>query len=366
MRKAEKKRILKINLSHVMTRISKNRTYRVGELFCGAGGMTLGVHQAEHKGYGFTHAWVSDWDADACKTLESNISSLAGSVICKDVKKLNLRDLPSIDGLCFGFPCNDFSVVGYRQGISGQYGGLYLWGVEALKVKKPLFFVAENVVGIKSSGNKRDFDIILSALKKSGYIIFPKTYHFEEYGVPQCRHRVIIVGFRKDLKVNSFNHPEPTHTKEFETAAKALRNIPKNASNNELTNQSSKVVARLKYIQPGENVFTAKMPSHLRLKLKSGAKLSQIYRRLKPNSPSYTVTGSGGGGTHLYHWEENRALTNRERARLQTFPDSFIFFGGKESVRKQIGMAVPPRGIEIIFESVLKTLIKHNIPASAP
>ena len=89
-----------------------------------------------------------------------------------------------------------------------------------------------------------------------------------------------------------------------------------------------------------------------------GGRISQIYRRLDPNKPSYTVTGSGGGGTHVYHWKENRALTNRERARLQTFPDNFIFEGSKESVRKQIGMAVPVKGAKIIFEAILKTFAK--------
>ena len=86
-----------------------------------------------------------------------------------------------------------------------------------------------------------------------------------------------------------------------------------------------------------------------------GAKISQIYKRLDPTKPAYTVTGSGGGGTHIYHWVENRALTNRERARLQTFPDHYHFQGSKESVRKQIGMAVPCAGARIIFEAILKT-----------
>jgi DNA (cytosine-5)-methyltransferase 1 len=85
----------------------------------------------------------------------------------------------------------------------------------------------------------------------------------------------------------------------------------------------------------------------------TGAKISQIYRRLDPNKPAYTITGSGGGGTHVYHWSEDRALTNRERARLQTFPDNFVFEGSKESVRKQIGMAVPVDGVRIIFEALL-------------
>jgi len=130
--------------------------------------------------------------------------------------------------------------------------------------------------------------------------------------------------------------------------------IPADAANNELTKQSTAVVQRLSYIKPGENVFTANMPEDLRLKVK-GAKISQIYKRLDPDKPAYTVTGSGGGGTHIYHWSEPRALTNRERARLQTFPDDFVFEGSKEQVRKQIGMAVPCKGAKVIFEAILKT-----------
>ena len=89
-------------------------------------------------------------------------------------------------------------------------------------------------------------------------------------------------------------------------------------------------------------------------------------KRLDPNKPSYTVTGSGGGGTHVYHWKENRALTNRERARLQTFPDNFIFHGSKESVRRQIGMAVPVEGVKIILESILKTFAKVDYETIEP
>ena len=122
---------------------------------------------------------------------------------------------------------------------------------------------------------------------------------------------------------------------------------------NEATKQSKQVVERLKHIKPGENAFTADLPEELKLNVK-GAKISQIYKRLDPNKPAYTVTGSGGGGTHIYHWDEPRALTNRERARLQTFPDDYEFMGNKESVRKQIGMAVPCLGAKIIFEAILK------------
>jgi DNA (cytosine-5)-methyltransferase 1 len=130
--------------------------------------------------------------------------------------------------------------------------------------------------------------------------------------------------------------------------------IPAKAPNQELTKQSQTVIERLKHIRPGENAWNAEIPPKLRLNVK-GAKLSQIYKRLDPDKPAYTITGSGGGGTHVYHWKENRALTNRERARLQSFPDDFAFCGSKESVRRQIGMAVPPLGAKAIIEAILKT-----------
>ena len=128
------------------------------------------------------------------------------------------------------------------------------------------------------------------------------------------------------------------------------------------TRQSQKMHQTMKLIRPGENAFTADLPPELQLHIK-GARISQIYKRLDPEKPSYTVTGSGGGGTHIYHWEEPRALTNRERARLQTFPDTYEFQGTKESVRKQIGMAVPCRGAQIIFEAILKSFAGIDYPS---
>ena len=236
--------------------------------------------------------------------------------------------------------------------------GLYQNCVDVLKKMKPKFFVAENVGGLVS--RDAEWDIIQEAFSKVGYNISFNLYKFEEYGVPQYRKRIVIVGFQKKLKIN-FTHPRPPQNAKIITAKKALSKIDQNAKNQELTNHSKAVVERLKYIKPGENVFTANLPSNLKIDMKSGATISQIYKRLSPDRPSYTVTGSGGGGTHIYHWEENRALTNRERARLQTFPDKFEFVGGKEAVRRQIGMAVPPKAAEVIFNSVLETLVKERV-----
>lgn len=102
------------------------------------------------------------------------------------------------------------------------------------------------------------------------------------------------------------------------------------------------------------------------MKIKTRTKISQIYRKLDPDKPSYTVTAAGGGGTHIYHWKEPRALTNRERARLQTFPDDFEFIGNYSSVRKQIGMAVPCNLSEVVTTAVLNCFAGISYPSVEP
>ena len=333
--------------------------FRLGELFCGPGGLAYGATTAkiDLPNYRIEHAWANDYDSDTCNTYRHNICpNEPDSVICGDVRKIDLENLPPIDALAFGFPCNDFSVVGEQKGFDGKFGPLYSYGVRVLKSHKPDWFLAENVGGLRSANEGNAFQVIMKDLKEAGYRIYPNLYKFEEYGVPQARHRVIIVGIREDLPYE-FKIPSTALYKDADvTCRTAIEQppIPADAFNNEMTKQSQSVVERLKYIKPGQNAFTAELPEHLQLNVR-GAKISQIYKRLDPERPAYTVTGSGGGGTHIYHWSENRALTNRERARLQTFPDHYHFQGSKESVRKQIGMAVPCDGARIIFEAILKT-----------
>ena len=332
--------------------------YRLGELFCGAGGMAWGAFHADiGNGDRIMHTWANDYDETACATYRRNLCADAPeTVFCADVRNFikNIDNLPNIDAFAYGFPCNSFSQAGERQGLGNdKFGALYMYGIEVMKKKKPLWFIAENVSGLTSANDGNAFNVILKDMKEAGYKVYPHLYEFEKYGVPQTRHRVIIAGIRNDLPFE-FKIPIPTNKTKNCREAIEIPAIPENAANNELTKQSAQVIERLKYIKPGENAFTADLPPHLRLKVK-GAKISQIYKRLDPDKPAYTVTGSGGGGTHIYHWSEPRALTNRERARLQTFPDEFVFEGSKEDVRRQIGMAVPCDGSKIIFEAVIKT-----------
>ena len=344
---------------------------KIGELFCGPGGLAVGAELANKEiqkisDVELVHAWAVDNHKETTETYLKNISGAKGSsVICGDVRNISTKELAKIsgiDGFAYGFPCNDFSLVGEQKGIKGNFGPLYTYGIPILVDMEPKFFIAENVGGIMSANEGKTFIKIMKDLSSAGkgYEITPHLYKFEEYGIPQSRHRVIMVGFRKDLNLK-FRPPMPTHIGNFMSCSEAILNpkIEPNSPNNELTKQHPRVVERLKHIKAGENAWTANLPNNLKLNV-AGAKISQIYKRLDPKKPAYTITGSGGGGTHVYHWSENRALTNRERARLQTFPDKFIFTGTKESIRRQIGMAVPPEGAKVLFEAITKTLL--NIP----
>lgn len=333
--------------------------FRLGELFCGPGGLAWGATNADigDPNWKIVHQWSSDYDENTCKTYRRNICpKQPETVYHEDIRKFDLTHLADIDALAFGFPCNDYSVVGEQKGMDGIYGPLYSYGVKVLQLYHPKWFLAENVGGLKNANDGKAFTKILDEMRKAGYKLYPNLYKFEDYGIPQARHRIIIVGIREDIDVE-YKIPSTKPYAGIDNTCKTaitVPPIPVDAPNNEITKQSAAVVERLKHIKPGQNAFTADLPLELQLNIK-GARISQIYKRLDPTKPAYTVTGSGGGGTHIYHWSENRALTNRERARLQTFPDDYIFEGNKESVRKQIGMAVPCKGAKIIFEAILKS-----------
>lgn len=337
--------------------------YTLGELFCGPGGLGLGAAFAGvsrgSETWRIKHLWAIDNHRDSCDTYERNLKP--GKVVCSDIRAVDFSGLPGPDILSFGFPCNDFSVVGERKGFEGSFGPLYRHAVRAVDEFKPLCFVAENVKGLVSHDKGRTFKRIMADFEEAGdgYRICAHLYRFEDYGIPQSRHRIVMVGIAKGLN-RSFCPPS---IKEFRrvTAREALEcpPIPEWAENHEITKQAKLATERLKLIKPGQNAWNADLPDWAKLNV-AKARLSHIYRRLHPDRPSYTITGSGGGGTHVYHWEEPRALTNRERARLQTFPDDFAFCGSKESVRKQIGMAVPPQFGKIVFDALIKTL--NGIP----
>lgn len=336
----------------------KPRRYTVGELFAGAGGLALGARRA-----GLKLEWLADADADACATLRRNFPRVQ---ICHEDINVTADIYPhGVDVLSFGFPCNDFSISGKQRGERGKFGGLWTHCRTVLADMQPAAFVAENVPGLCHGKNKPTFARIIRAFEKCGYNVRSQIYKAEFYGVPQRRRRLIIVGTRNDLGVD-FHHAPHRARLFYETAGRAIAAIPADAANNESPRHSATVVNRLKKIPPGANAASAGyLPPRLRLAMHSPAAkftYSGIYRRLHPDAPSSTVTCANGGDRRLFHHTENRALTNREIARLQTFPDSFVFTGGVNSVRRQIGNAVPPALSAVVFSTLRDAMHAAGVP----
>lgn len=346
--------------------------FKLGELFCGPGGIACGAMRAKSNDgkLSIEHAWANDYDEDSCETYKKNICPNAPqTVYCKDVRELDIKALGKIDAFCYGFPCNSFSSIGEHKGLANEkFGQLYWYGIKVLKEYNPQWFLAENVSGIRSAGSG-DFKLILEDMKAAGYRLNVNLYKAEQYGIPQTRHRVIIVGIRDDLSYR-YRVPTPDQYIACDISSRtALSNIPTTAPNNEIRKLTKEVESRLSLINPGENIWQAeerlgdKFPENLKIHTKT--KISQIYRKLDPDKPAYTVTASGGGGTFMYHWND-RELTNRERARIQTFPDNYEFVGKYSSVRKQIGMAVPCKLSEIVITAVLNTFAGIEYPWVKP
>jgi DNA (cytosine-5)-methyltransferase 1 len=329
-----------------------NNSPKVISLFSGCGGLDLGFHQE-----GYETVWANDFDHWACETFKKNI----GDVIVEgDIEQIDPYDntsIPDCDIVLGGFPCQDFSMIWKRPGLDGERGNLYKSFLRVVDAKKPKVFVAENVKGLLTANNKKAIKQIVSDFEKiaPGYNVKVKLYNFADYGVAQLRERILIVGIRSDIDID-FEHPEPTHSAKNEdllphvTAGQALANIPSDAKNMEQQKLSPKTVEKLKLISAGGN-FTD-IPKDHPLYVKG--MISHVYRRIHPDQPSKTIIAAGGGGTWGYHYPEPRSLNNRERARLQSFPDNFEFVGTMSQVRKQIGNAVPPQGVRELAKTLKK------------
>lgn len=328
---------------------------RIISLFSGCGGLDLGFHQA-----GYKTVWANDISSQAAETFKYNLGGIISTQDIESINPYNDKNIPKCDLILGGFPCQDFSIIWKQPGLNGSRGNLYKSFLRFVDAKKPKAFVAENVKGLLSANNNAAIKQIISDFENilPGYILKVHLYNFAEYGVPQFRERVLIVGIRIDTGFEFF-HPKPTHgpraNKPYITAGKALQGVSKVKYNNEKLNISPKTQALLNLIPEGGN-FTD-IPKDHPLYVKG--MISHIYRRINRNEPSKTIIAAGGGGTWGYHFPEPRPLTNRERARIQTFPDDFIFFGSISEVRRQIGNAVPPQGV-IEVAKALKPLFENK------
>lgn len=319
------------------------------DLFCGAGGFSHAFYMMnETTGSQIWPVAAADYDENAIATHKLAFPDVEHKL--EDVRSLDYRQYRGkIQGVVAGSPCNDFSVAGERKAFAGEYGPLVFEPVRALVETRAEWLVFENVRGflVKVKGESYSAcDVLTRLLAKHGFASQAFLVNFSLHQVPQARQRVIIIAARKGSRIFEgatlaceptpfplqaiFDHPiapdDPLHDVR---AAQFSENIALKAS----------------FIKPGESIFTATaLPEHLRLN--TNTKISNLYRRLRLDAPSYTLIASriGGGGQTFLHPTEERYVTNREMARIQSFPDSKQWWGTRRQIRTQIGMAVPPVG----------------------
>jgi DNA (cytosine-5)-methyltransferase 1 len=350
-------------------RNSQPKPYAAVSLFSGAGGLDLG---AEATGQ-VRVVWANDFEPYACETYRHNIGPhIAEGDICG----LEVPDVPC-DILLAGPPCQDYSTLWNHDGARTARGNLFREVSRFLATLKPAGFVMENVPGLLSANRGAAWTIVRHALRAPAgflygspgvrYDLTAQVVDMADLGVPQHRERLLIVGVRRDLGERPPLIPAPSADRHVSVReALEVPPISEDAPNHERGLDSPEVVERLKLIPPGRN-YEVIPPDH---PLAVKGLISHVYRRLDPNQPSYTIIANGGGGTHGYHYSEPRRLSNRERARLQTFPDDFVFAdggggrGGRSAyprVRRQIGNAVPPRAAEVVVDALVQVLHRAGV-----
>jgi DNA (cytosine-5)-methyltransferase 1 len=308
------------------------KTYTVASLFSGCGGMDLGfcggfeIFGTKYKKNNFKIIWANDINPAAVRTYKKNIDPI---ITCGDIWEA-LDTLPkSVDVLIGGFPCQDISVNGKGAGVAGKRSGLYKAMIEAIRRTQPKIFIAENVKGLLMKHNQQSLEIVLKDFKALGYEVTYQLHHAANFGVPQSRERVIIVGTAPSVK---FEHPKPALSKEcWITASAAVSDLEKVEEQPEI--------------------------NHIWSKAEKSAE--QGNRKLSADRPAQTIRAECHGNIQ-FHYKLPRRISMREAARFQSFPDNFIFDAKLRECERQIGNAVPPVLAWHVAQAAIKALEAEN------
>lgn len=315
--------------------------FAVADLFSGCGGMTLGFKQA-----GFEPVFSVELDPDASRTYRHNFPSAyhhEGLIEnLSDEAALTALGGRQVHVLCGGFPCQGFSVAGHRRPEDDR-NRLFHELVRFAKLFKPWFVVGENVPGVVTLDGGRFYREIITEFAKIGYPnMTVRVLESAEYGVPQLRPRAIFIGNRFGLR-NPY--PKPILDEQsfvpIEAALEDLKGRGRDPSiNHEWTLHSPEMEQRIAAVEPGASLY--------------GSKFYDAWKRQYRGVPAMTVK-ENHGGTHI-HYELNRVISAREMARLQSFPDDFIFSGRMKRVMFQVGNAVPPLLGRYVAQALLPSL----------
>ena len=308
---------------------------KIISLFSGAGGLDLGLIQAGNE-----VIWANDIDKDAVATYRENIGD---HIVCDDIKNINIYDLPEADVVVGGFPCQGFSLANRKRTLEDERNQLYKFFYSTIKIKQPKFFIAENVRGILILGKGEVIKQIVSDFEEAGYITTVNLVNMANYGVPQTRQRVLIIGQRKDYGEEMlFQFPQPTFSKDGKDLPRwisikdAIDHFPDPDTENNVIN----------HIYSAYKVEYRNYTGH---------------RKTDPNKPSPTILARGngkGGVCAIPHYNGKRRLSIRESASVQTFPEKFHFIGSMNSCYRQIGNAVPVKFAKLLGEELIR--LEHN------
>lgn len=309
--------------------VNKDSFYSVISMFSGCGGLDLGFKGGftflgkEYPRNPFDIIWANDFNKAACETYRVNIDRriVEGSIEdCFDSMP------PKADVIIGGFPCQDISINGKMAGVDGERSGLYVWMVRAVEMVRPKIFVAENVKALLMKRHASSLERVINDFSAIGYNISYHLYNAADYGVPQIRERVIIVGTRKDLDVD-FIPPLPTTAERQITAQEAIQDLESKPEDPSIS-----------------HIWSAAKPS-------SG----QGLRFLTANAPATTMRSECHGNLQ-FHYSLPRRISMREAARIQSFPDNFTFEARLRETERMIGNAVAPVFAWHIANSVLEVL----------
>lgn len=319
-----------------------SKKIRVASLFAGIGGICYGFKQAKNKIFNCDIVWANEIDKDACKTYRKNFGDKY--LIEEDIRKISVKDIPDIDILNGGFPCQAFSIAGYQKGFKDERGNLFFEIIRILKAKKPKIVFLENVRNLESHDNGNTFKVIISELEKLGYYVHHKVLNTMEYGnIPQTRERIYIIGFLSKDAFNKFKYPKPIKLD------KTIRNIIDftDKKDDKLYYEGHKYYSELKRTMKNKNTIY---------------QWRRVYCRENKNNVCPTLTANMGTGGHnvplILDNYGIRKLTPEECVGFQGFPKKFRFPNdiSNASKYKQAGNSVSVPVIKRIVEQILKAI----------
>lgn len=317
--------------------------YKVIELFAGAGGLALGMERA-----GLESVLLNEIDKYACQTLSINRPDW--NVVCGDVAKINW-DGYKADIVSGGFPCQAFSHAGKRLGFEDTRGTLFFEFARCIKEIRPKIFLGENVSGLVNHDGGKTLRIMISVLESLGYSVQYNVLDAVNFGVPQKRKRIFIVGTLPGI---NFSYPLPSL--KYVTLRNALKDVPKSKG----TNYSENRKKILSLVPPGGSWVDLPIElqkEYMGKSFYSGGGKRGMARRISWDEPCLTLTTSPSQKqTERCHPDETRPFTVREYARIQTFPDEWKFMGGISSQYRQIGNAVPVKLATAVAERITAAL----------